>query len=115
MDVMESNRMIAEFDGWKFIPKSASQFTNEHYERGEDWCSINSFTYHNDWNALMPVVERIEAMDYHVTIYKSYCAITHSTDSDFIIIPPHGKSLTKIEAVYTAVTAFLEFKRKGRV
>lgn len=106
-DVERNNRMIAEFDGWKYVPTSENQFTNEHYERGQDWCSVNDFTYHQDWNALMGVVEKIEAMGYDVSIYKKYTTITNSKDSEFIIIPPHGKSLTKLEATYAAVTSFI--------
>lgn len=106
-DVEKNNRMIAEFDGWKYVPTSENQFTNEHYERGQDWCSVNDFTYHQDWNALMPVVEKIEAMGYIVSMSKGNCYIRKDKIETPVVFIARETRATKREATYAAVTSFI--------
>lgn len=56
---IDNNKLIAEFDGWTPHPT-----LKEVYIKGDIIMSINPlaisrFNYDNDWNLLMPVVDKI--------------------------------------------------------
>lgn len=120
----ETNRIIAEFDGWTF-----DNYRN-HWSRtgvnsiGSDVDEFASdLPYHSDWNLLMGVVEKIEALswDFHGSLVKyhrvriegGYVAIMGVTDTsqDYTFYQtPYGSPIVpKIESVYTAVVAFINW------
>lgn len=106
--MMEENRIIAEFDGWVYVPTNENDLSNEHYEKGEAWCSVNSFIYHSDWNALMSVVEKIESLGYEVTIYnKSAIVWTNAKGIKNYYERTIGD--TKLSAVYSACIKFINW------
>ena len=51
---MKENKLIAEFMG---LPFSKGEYYRPLYNSG-DWIPENELQYHNDWNWLMPVVEK---------------------------------------------------------
>jgi len=112
MEKKESNRIIAEFDGWVYVPTSENEFTNEHYEKSEDWCSINSFIYDTSWNALMPVVEKIITHEYDNGEDHAYLRTfgKSTIDGKFLVRfnrCPVYEGKTLIDATYNAVIDFI--------
>lgn len=76
-EIIEGNRLIAEFLGSKFINDAPEDYPNGYYYQPEemegdcptgipeDWC------FESSWDWLMPVVEQIESLNYSVEIFKS--------------------------------------------
>lgn len=67
-EIIEGNKIIAEFDGWVLIPIEENLCIPTHYERGHDWWDLDHpFLYNESWDYLMPVVEKIESIhdDHH--------------------------------------------------
>ena len=58
MNIIENNKLIAEFMGGKEIRKDTYKFPN----RTGLPLQIGTITYHSDWNWLMEVVEKIESL-----------------------------------------------------
>jgi hypothetical protein len=67
-----------------------------------DTVEVKNLKYHKDWNALMPVVEKIEAMGYTVVMLANTCRINFDGSDDI-------KADTKIETTYQAVLSFIEY------
>lgn len=125
--IIEMNRIICEFMGWEF--KKDPKFEHMAYFEGRQmWCDnlqgvnkvlLEGFKYHEDWNKLMPVVEKIESienkrfgvcidvldtmiMDYKVG-YDQGEKIVIQTD----IYPDNGD--TKISITHAAVYQFIQW------
>ena len=127
---MENNKLIAEFMGDYF--DSGLQLA--YYIRYNKVYRIEDSQFHESWDWLMPVVEKIESLDLseygytwkgidgeteynnqsiHVEIERNQCWIYMNLQLD----PPHTfnektshiKFDTKIEAVYAAVVEFIEY------
>ena len=94
---MESNRIIAEFMGWK---------PNEHH-----WClnGDKDLQYDTSWDWLMPVVEKIEALKYRVEISHNGCLIESHKDLDTARMNSGIGEIepTKLKATYKAVVGFI--------
>lgn len=95
-EIVQGNKLIMEFDGWKlesrqtFDPKHNTQNpgSNTYYVYCKDGSTVRvedvpfDIVYHQSWNALMPVVEKISLIigvvieskfsndEYSVTILK---------------------------------------------
>lgn len=68
--------------------------------------------YHNDWNQLMKVVEKIESNEFiKVLFYQNGCKIIKLREcpSDENYFEISINSFTKIEAVYEAVIEFIKW------
>lgn len=116
--IIEMNRTICEFMGWEF--KKDPKFEHMAYFEGRQmWCDnlqgvnkvlLEGFKYHEDWNKLMPVVEKIEkefCNDFELIIYSSSCYINkwnHEKERYDTFISGAGK---KLDAVYAAVYQFI--------
>ena len=112
-NITENNKLIAEFLG--YIDNGCSEdgflihpITNYDVE-------ISSLKYHEDWNWLMVVVEKIESLGYKVDISKW-------ENSQYCGIYLNGKKIagnetnTKIEAVYNACIEFIKwYNNKNKV
>ena len=103
MKTIENNKLIAEFLG--YIDNGCSEdgflihpITNYDVE-------ISSLKYHEDWNWLMEVVEKIESLGYRIEIVKHICRIYLSNKETIII----SENTPKIEAVYNAVVEFIKW------
>jgi hypothetical protein len=117
-EIIEGNKLIAEFMGWRFETihdqyggELLAYFQDELRWRGErpeyldTMCSSeHGYAFHCDWNKLMPVVEKIEAMDHYsrVTIENNFCGIN---DMDEL----SGVGDSKIDAVWKAVLCFVNW------
>lgn len=99
------NKIIAEFMGYSVESESA-------------WVDIwRNLNYNENWNYLMDVVEKIEAMDnvrFEVIIKKpftdrSMCLIIDRGKRDDYMIMKNVFHESKITAIWLAVIAFIEW------
>jgi hypothetical protein len=112
MDTIE-NRLIAEFDGWKYYPVDKyCHFAR--LKRGDEAMSASAMKYHSDWNELMPVVEKIESMtvvdgrgevNYVFTIEANYCVISQGGEAPLF----ENQHDTKIQCVFQTVIDFIQW------
>lgn len=109
---MTDNELIAEFHGWKHspTPKGKGAGLWNFPEWGKSAYKSNAFCYNDSWDWLMAVVEKIErgvGMENVVSIDWSGCRIQIDGSSD--ICRDTFGALTKLEATYNAVVAFIRF------
>ena len=108
MKTTENNKIIAEFlsvkihpcetiENFKFLPIEERGLYNGYF--------IDELKYHEDWNWLMEVVEKIESLGYRIEIVKHICRIYLSNKETIII----SENTPKIEAVYNAVVEFIKW------
>lgn len=114
----QMNRAICEFMGWEFKPDGEDWYKAYHdgdlmwadTGYGLEQIFLKGFKYHEDWNKLMPVVEKIEK-DYcniiELVMYSSSCCINkwnpHTGKYDSFI----HETGNKRDAVYKAVYQFI--------
>ncbi len=117
-NITENNQLIAEFMGvfdkilstgnihsWSDAP---FYYTTED-TREKVIKNISKYSkYSKDWNWLMQVVEKIESLDYNITIQYKNCYI--DIDKDLQI---YTFSKSKIEAVYNACVEFIKWYNKN--
>ena len=116
MKTIENNKLIAEFlsvkihpcetiEKFKFLPIEERGLYNGYF--------IDELKYHEDWNWLMQLVEKIESLGYNIDTMK--VDITKYQSSQFCGIYIDGKRIytnyceTKIEAVYNACVEFIKW------
>lgn len=104
-EVMEQNKLIAEFDGLQ-------KFRGDWIHSG-GFYSDRQLKYHTSWAWLMPVVEKIEnKTDFIVIISGDCCQIEscYGENSEkfnpFLIDEP---AASKIQATYQAVVQFIKW------
>lgn len=103
MNTTENNKIIAEFMGLSKV-----QCDIILYERNSKGYPLNKLKFHSDWNWLIEVVEKIERLNFDVTIFNSTTEIT-SFDIDFKTIFGNSDKYSKIEAVYNACVEFIKW------
>lgn len=108
MEITESNKLIAEFMGLKNISHSKKYGGIIIASPSEDDLEIVPVLYHTSWDWLMPVVEKIESLNFAVDIQSippsgQYCRI-FSAGAD--VVPFKGYE-SKMTAVYQAVVKFI--------
>ena len=122
-NIVENNKIIAEFLDWEFDDLSETFETPflklvEPQAFGDEQfsCKLQDFEleFHSDWNWLMRVVEKIENLQdenncaiYNVQIEQSFTEIIDNHTSETIIYNIDADS--KIEAVYTACVEFIQW------
>ena len=118
MKTLENNKIIAEFlsvkihpcetiENFKFLPIEERGLYNGYF--------IDELKYHEDWNWLMVVVEKIESLEIFDRMGRfnintknfdeNYTSFITDKDEDFI----QCEGDTKIEAVYNAVVEFIKW------
>lgn len=106
MNTTENNKLIAEFMGYEFMTNNIfiNRLPKDFLDNSENYkCFHNSF----DW--LMEVVERIEGLGFSTSIYhlpktlNTVKIISGGAD----VVGVNGS--TKIEAVYKAIAAFIKW------
>jgi hypothetical protein len=115
MNTTEYNKLIAEFMGLSFCTKHLYEGWYKNKEHNERICDYAGLKYHNEWNSLMPVVQKIDEMGYNVTIGRIYCSITPILEDENIIASlVCGDISKKIEIVYGAVVQFIQQYNKDK-
>jgi len=100
-DIIEGNKLIAEFMGVKF---DKMDFTGDRSLGG----NADAVRYHRDWSWLMPVVEKIQKLGFRVEIdMGTIDTNVHITKGDERLnIAYYSNSK---ECVYTAVIQFIQW------
>ena len=121
-NLLENNKLIAEFLDWEFDDLSETFETPflklvEPQAFGDEQfsCKLQDFEleFHTDWNWLMKVVEKIESIEdgiYQVDILQEGCNILKRCA--LFIDKRVGKlesDTTKIESVYLACIEFIKW------
>ena len=105
MKTIKNNKLIAEFMGLNLhqgVWRKSTLATERKI------CKEDALKYHEDWNWLMVVVEKIESLGYKIDISKW-------ENSQYCGIYLNGKKIadnetnTKIEAVYNACIEFIKW------
>ncbi len=110
-EIFDGNKIIAEFDGWKFEQIEPDYYSGEHNGlmrwkvslRELKSLMINGFRFHSKWDKLMPIIEKIE------TIAPSRVIIDCK---EVRIVKPKGRDIkvqkeSKLESAYEAVIQFI--------
>ena len=109
-NIIENNKLIAEFMGYEFITNNI--FINR---LPKDFLN-NSESYkcfHNSWDWLMPVVDKIESFIfqndefYNFNILGGCYVIVISSHGNELITSDEGQS--KLECVYIAIIEFIKW------
>ena len=108
---MESNKLIAEFMGIESY--EASGYTNYVYSEDNHRTEVD-LSYHDSWDWLMPVVEKIESLGYELIITESRCKINHNTDHSIEEVLHLELIGSKIEVTYQAVVEFINQYNKTK-
>jgi hypothetical protein len=90
----ETSELIADFMEAEYYPKVKHAY------------SAAMIGYHVSWDALMPVVEKIESLDCvrEVSMFRTCCRITPDLFHVFVIGEIES---TKLQATYQAVVKFI--------
>ncbi len=105
-EIQRNNALIAEFMGLNF---RRGQYTGYKYWYSPSQVCVakkDGLSYHWDWNRLIPVVEKIESMDFRVDIFYRYTQIL--TLDDYPICRSLANRSDKKSGVYEAVVKFIE-------
>ncbi len=121
-DLRENNILIAEFMGFTINDDTCIIPT----ESGDKERSIDSLTFRYSWDALMPVVEKIESIEdgdlpylsysinnFCVSIRNGFCQIISGDfmeEYDEFNIHSGGK----LEATYSAVVEFIKWYNENK-
>lgn len=102
----QQNAMIAEFMGLHEIVKTSGAAFQDNNTN-----EIHLLKYHTSWDWLMPVIEKIEKLNYDFEILGGCWVIIKDVDPDrdesTEIIEVSSK--TKMQTVYNAVCQFIEW------
>ena len=125
-EIIEGNKLIAEFMGGKLIPfpdsvyKEVYEFETEiTYCSGKKW-PIPVLAYHVSWDWLMPVVEKIKTIK-HPDYYGFGFSMINDTiqfTADNLIVPQFKKHWKEkdsmLNATWLAVVEFLEWYNQNK-
>lgn len=108
--IIEGNKLIAEFMGlWE---SEKGYLYNPQFERG---FKVDELQYDLSWDWLMPVVEKIEELNYDVNILGGAWCIIKDVDPDRSegeeIIDTSG--LSKHQATYKACIEFIKWHNEN--
>ena len=111
---MNDNKLIAEFMEFKF---SKGEYYRPLYNSG-DWIPEDELQFHESWDWLMPVVDKINGFTddegeflYEVEINPSRCVISSNEPAinarglSTIVDQPNGEDMKQV--VYIAVVQFI--------
>ena len=101
INILEGNKLIAEFMGLEIITDGISWFDTNYKSLGN---------YDSSWDWLMPAVEKIETLNYAVTITQNICTIRACIMGDRSIISHQtGNYTTPDTKLYNTYIAVIEF------
>lgn len=116
---MDDNKLIAEFMG-----RCGKEYPNMYWVNIEGiyWTTIENMKFNTSWDWLMPVVEKIEAVERTVvSITYKQCVIIDENYADLSKSKEYRKERfeeiwvednNKLEATYKAVVEFIKWYNK---
>ena len=115
MNTTESNKLIAEFMGFKLRPDIAEDWYI-HTNRPAHAMRLRDAKYHASWDWLMPVVEKIERMECDVLVMyglpSKYQADISDVSKKYRTKTYYSPS--RIEATYRAVVEFIQWYNENQ-
>jgi hypothetical protein len=135
--IEQGNKLIAEFmEYMRVYPKNnyyaRPEFCIEFNPNQDEIISLNDAKFHSSWDWLMPVVEKIESLNYSVTIgtsfgkdesQRTYCEINQPESWNFSLLLPDEYDIacfdqkngnSKITNVYLAVIEFVKWHNANK-
>ena len=108
-EIIEGNKLIAEFMGGKFRKSKDKNTLNKYFDLKDKgyFYYENEICYHASWDWIMPVVEKIESDGFIVHIEQEICYIRNKTNSTENIV--YNCQHPKIESVYKSVVEFIKW------
>ena len=107
-EILEGNKLIAEF-----VTEEPEVLKQDLKRAG----TLESMQYHESWDWLMPVVEKINLLDeyeYSVTIYTMDCHIQDKKGNTVISIDCKNTVDELIKSVYEAVVEFIKWYNENK-
>jgi len=138
MNIQKSNKLIAEFMGgkimWKtgkhinisgyylpYLGKNENTLTGEYEATINSYVSVSGLKYHNSWDWLMPVVEKIQNLGVSTNIhYYAGTNVNEATINSSVTFLGYkmeydnSEFKTKMEATYTSVVKFIRWYNKQK-
>jgi hypothetical protein len=108
-EILESNKLIANFMQYKVTEFQFRNWKTLVFCDEDDYIDIRDISYftpNNNWNDLMPVVEKIESLCIDVTILRQTCRIA-TWERNFNQECLSNES--KIHATYSVVVEFIKW------
>ena len=100
-EILNGNKLIAKFMGLKIITDEISWFDTNYKSLGN---------YDSSWDWLMPVIDKIETLNYAVTITQNICTIKACIMGDRTTISHQtGNYTTPDTKLYNTYIAAIEF------
>jgi hypothetical protein len=115
METIETNKLIAEFMGWKKDIGYRKGKPIDGFIKPNDGrhFPLYRFRFHESWDWLMPVVEKIESLGFYVRIHGKSTLIFKKDGYNIINRPyGYGKEKSKIDHTYKAVIEFIKWYNK---
>ena len=135
-EILEGNKLIAEFIGWTYVKvkskkidwwipyrndKMAPNIINHPYlQITYSNSRILALCFHESWDWLMPVLEKIEQLK-NMNVYTGktklgefHIEITHEKGLLDKCIFVKDKTLTKLESYYKAIVEFIQWYNKHK-
>lgn len=109
---MKNNKKIAEFLGFKEAGYETMWLWED--KKRNTIYEGKSIPFHKDWNYLMMAVNKIEKLDYRVTINFNNCYIEKydAFGGEEETICEYGMENSKMKAVYKCVCEFICYYNK---
>lgn len=124
-DILENNKLIAKFMGYKII-LNQGEAKIDHFVLNGKQLSIWNLQYNSSWDWLMPVVEKIRSHCFTVVISDCGCCIDLWEDSlstemlnikwnkELFVFGGKGFIRSNKEAVWLACVEFIKFYNNKR-
>ena len=110
-EIEEGNKLIAEFEGMVYTnddPKAYAQGYMFSKELGA--ITVADLQYHESWDWLMPMVDKIAEQGHAISISTGYgCIVTSNTGEHIHMTEKSYGCTTLIHATWLAVTSAIKF------
>lgn len=86
------------------------------YEGLDEYAKIGAFNYDSDWNALIPVVEKIESLGFIVSNDQADTTILEKKAFASAFVRNYGTSrgMSKKESLYRSVIDFIDWYKPNK-
>ena len=106
-EIIENNKLIADFMNSEamFLNTAINPYGAYHRMKSGHQ-GYEPLKYHKEWNWLMPVVEKIETMDYGIKMCRKVVEIYIDSTKENII---KTKESCRIDSLYEAIIEFIKY------